>query len=243
MHSDNKGNGRRAIIIGGSVAGLFSALHLQRVGWQVDVYERVGVELSGRGAGIVTHDALFDALSLVGIDPTDNLGVSVPGRVTFAQDGSVQERLDLPQVLTSWGRLYQVLLARFGQQHYHQAMQFVRASQDGDNVTAHFADGSTQTGHLLIGADGVRSAVREQMEPACQPLYAGYVAWRGLVEESRLSDRVLTELFPYFAFSLPRSEQALGYPVAGDGNVMTPGQRRYNTQVVVTTICRGDRRV
>jgi 2-polyprenyl-6-methoxyphenol hydroxylase-like FAD-dependent oxidoreductase len=35
-------------------------------------------------------------------------------------------------------------------------------------------------------------------------------------------------MFPYFAFSLPQSEQVLGYPVAGDGNVMTPGQRRYN---------------
>ncbi len=219
---------KRAIVVGGSIAGLFAALHLQRIGWQVDVYERVGEELDGRGAGIVTHPELFDALAAVGIDPNDDLGVAVTGRVTFRQSGEVQERLDLPQVLTSWGRLYQVLLARFGHDNYHQGIVFKALSQDADSVTAQFADGSSVSADLLIGADGIRSNVREQFEPACQAQYAGYICWRGLIEESALSERALSEMFPYFAFSLPQSEQMLGYPVAGDGNVMTPGKRRYN---------------
>lgn len=230
-HSQNGGqnsNQKRAIVIGGSIAGLFAALHLQRVGWQVDVYERVGEELDGRGAGIVTHPELFNALQAVGIDPNDDIGVSVTGRVTFKQSGEVQERMDLPQVLTSWGRLYQVLLARFGHENYHQAKHFEKLIQSENSVTAYFADGSSSTGDLLIGADGIRSNVREQFEPQCQVQYAGYICWRGMIDESALSERAQTEMFPYFAFSLPQSEQGLGYPVAGDGNVMTPGKRRYN---------------
>jgi 2-polyprenyl-6-methoxyphenol hydroxylase-like FAD-dependent oxidoreductase len=46
---------RRAIIIGGSMSGLFNAAFLRRIGWDVDVYERSLVELVGRGAGITTY--------------------------------------------------------------------------------------------------------------------------------------------------------------------------------------------
>jgi 2-polyprenyl-6-methoxyphenol hydroxylase-like FAD-dependent oxidoreductase len=69
--NDGRGKARtepRAVVIGGSMAGLFAALLLRRAGWQVDVYERIGAELAGRGAGIVTHRELFDVLARAGID-------------------------------------------------------------------------------------------------------------------------------------------------------------------------------
>jgi UDP-N-acetylmuramoylalanine-D-glutamate ligase len=55
-------SGRRAVIIGGSMSGLFTAAFLRRIGWDVDVFERSPVELVGRGAGITTHPELLDAL-------------------------------------------------------------------------------------------------------------------------------------------------------------------------------------
>ena len=67
---------RHAIIAGGSIGGLFAAAALLRACWTVDVFERTAVELSGRGAGIVTHDTLIAALRSVGADLTD-LGVQV----------------------------------------------------------------------------------------------------------------------------------------------------------------------
>jgi 2-polyprenyl-6-methoxyphenol hydroxylase-like FAD-dependent oxidoreductase len=51
-------SGGRAIVIGGSLSGLFTALLLRKHGWNVDIFERAGRELSGRGAGIVTHQPL-----------------------------------------------------------------------------------------------------------------------------------------------------------------------------------------
>jgi 2-polyprenyl-6-methoxyphenol hydroxylase-like FAD-dependent oxidoreductase len=132
------------------------------------------------------------------------------------------------QVATSWNRLFEVLRTGFPAERYHLGRDLVELTQNEASVTAHFADGSGATGDLLIGADGFRSSVRQIFEPRVQPLYAGYVAWRGLVEEAMLPPRTHEDVFEYFAFGLPPEEQILGYPVAGDGNDARPGHRRYN---------------
>ena len=219
---------RRALIVGGSVGGLFAGLALLKQGWHVQVYERVPAELASRGAGIVTHQGLFDALHAVGITDLSSLGVSVPGRVTFARDGSVIGRTNRPQILTAWGRLYQMLRDAFPDDCYHGGVELLEFSGDDSGVQATFSNGDSESADLLVAADGIYSRVRQQLVPRIKPLYAGYVCWRGLVPENLLSERALSELFPYFGFTLPRGEQVLGYPVAGEANDVTPGHRRYN---------------
>jgi 2-polyprenyl-6-methoxyphenol hydroxylase-like FAD-dependent oxidoreductase len=221
-------NARKAIIIGGSMGGLLAANMLMRRGWQVDVYERVADELSGRGAGIVTHQELFDALTVAGVTVDDTLGVQVPSRVTFGQDGRIVGEMPYEQILTSWSRLYRGLKDALPDACYHNGRTLARVEQDADCVTAVLADGERVQGDLLIGADGIRSTVRAQLTPESLPEYAGYVGWRGLVEESMLSARTRAALMDRFAFCLPPHEQMLGYPVAGLGNGIEPGQRRYN---------------
>jgi 2-polyprenyl-6-methoxyphenol hydroxylase-like FAD-dependent oxidoreductase len=81
---------------------------------------------------------------------------------------------------------------------------------------------------LLIAADGTRSTVRAQFLPDVRPLYAGYVAWRGVAEEPHLSRETWEALSDRFSFSLPHGEQMVGYPIAGEGNSTQPGKRRYN---------------
>ena len=75
---------RRALVIGGSMSGLLAGLMLREHGWDVDIFERVESELSGRGAGIVAQPELIATLKALGLDTRD-LGVEVahaahPGR-------------------------------------------------------------------------------------------------------------------------------------------------------------------
>jgi 2-polyprenyl-6-methoxyphenol hydroxylase-like FAD-dependent oxidoreductase len=218
----------RVIVIGGSMGGLFAALFLRRAGWQVDIFERVDVELSARGAGIVSHPEMIDSLGALGIRYGESLGVRIEERRTLGRDGSLLATCRCPQTTTSWNRLYQILRGAFPDQHFHAGKEFVSCSNDVNEVTAHFTDGTSATGDLLVAADGFRSTVRSRLLPDVVPQYAGYVAWRGMVEEHALSAATHRDLFAYFAFCLPPGEQMLGYPVAGPDDDLRPGHRRYN---------------
>ena len=227
--SPRRTGGSRAIVIGGSMSGLFTGLLLARAGWQVDVFERIGAELSGRGAGIVTHGQLFDILHRVGIDrDTAQVGVAVAGRRVFDRDGAIVGELALPQVLTSWGHLYGLLRQAFPDDRYHHGRGLDRVEETATAVVAHFDDGTSQEADLLIGTDGIFSTVRAQLAPDVVPSYVGYIAWRGLVDEAELSPPTRDALCDHFVFSLPEGEQMLGYPVAGRGEAMARGHRRFN---------------
>jgi 2-polyprenyl-6-methoxyphenol hydroxylase-like FAD-dependent oxidoreductase len=217
----------RALVIGGSMSGLLAALALRRRGWGVAVYERAAEQLAGRGAGIVAQPELKAALRALGLDPDRDLGVEVPWRLMFARDGRVTHRMPIPQTMTAWDRVFHLLKAALPEANYHGQKELRRVEQAG-RVVAHFADGSAEEGDLLVGADGIRSTVRQQYLPDLTPLYAGYTAWRGLVPEAAFPPALHAQLFEHFAFCLPDNEQMLGYPVAGPNNDLRAGHRRYN---------------
>ncbi len=217
----------RAIVAGGSLGGLFAANLLHRAGWEVQVFERVTAPLAGRGAGIVTHPALIEALAAAGAD-TGALGVEVPGRVVIGADGVATHRMERRQVLTSWSRLHALLSEATPEGMVRRGRCVERFEEGGGRVAAHFAEGAPAEGDLLVGADGIRSTVRRQMLPEVAARYAGYVAWRGVVEEAALSPATHRAVFERFAFGLPDGEQFLGYPIAGDDDDTRPGRRRWN---------------
>jgi 2-polyprenyl-6-methoxyphenol hydroxylase-like FAD-dependent oxidoreductase len=218
----------RMLVAGGSLGGLFAANLLLRAGHDVHVYERVADELEGRGAGIVTHAELLVSLCHAGVTIDETLGVSVQQRITLDPGGARVASRDLPQMFTAWSRLYLALRSAFPGERYHNGKQLASFAQDARGVEVRFSDGSGVQGDLLVAADGFRSSVRQVLAPDRSPRYAGYVAWRGLVDEARLSERARRDIFPYFAFGLPPGEQMVAYPVAGAGHVTTPGHRRYN---------------
>src|SRR5204863_5348175 len=111
---------------------------------------------------------------------------------------------------------------------YRLGKSLVRLEQDADGVTAQFADGTRARGDLLIGADGVRSTVREQLLSDVVPQYAGYVAWRAMLDESEVPPDIRAEIFERYTFCLPEGELFLAYPVPGRNNETEPGQRAYN---------------
>ena len=221
------GNNKRALVIGGSMSGLFAALSLRKAGWDAEIFERSEVELTGRGAGIVTHVELTDALAAVGLDPAADLGVELVGRKILDRAGRVIGEHHCPQTVTSWDRMFGMLRKALPPEKYHLGKELLRVEEEASRVVAHFSDGSREA-DLLVGADGFRSTVRAQFFPQTRMHYAGYVGWRGLVAEGALSDQTRRDIFDSMAFCLPPGEQMLGYPVAGPNDDLRAGHRRYN---------------
>jgi 2-polyprenyl-6-methoxyphenol hydroxylase-like FAD-dependent oxidoreductase len=217
----------RAIICGGSIGGLFCASLLRRAGWSTLVLERSRTELAGRGAGIVTHDLLINLIAKTGASITD-LGVQVQDRVAFDIAGDRVATMPLPQIVTSWDRVHSLLRALVPNGSYLLNKAVDRYDDHGDSVSLTCEDGSQFDADIVIGADGFRSALRAQMQPAVQPVYSGYVVWRCLAHESDLPPDLRDRIFDSFGFFLPQGTQILGYPIAGPGNDLRPGHRRYN---------------
>jgi 2-polyprenyl-6-methoxyphenol hydroxylase-like FAD-dependent oxidoreductase len=218
----------RILIAGGSLGGLLAANMLLRDGHDVLVLEKATGSLDGRGAGIVTHAALNRGLLRAGATVDDTLGVRVESRVALDATGEAVARIAMPQVLTSWSRLYALLSDALPADRYRAGMCAVRVDQHVSGVRVHAESGEVIEGELLIASDGIRSAVRAQFAPQAVPAYAGYIAWRGVCDEVLLSRRTLSSVFDHFGFCLPAGEQLIGYPVAGQGNTTARGRRRYN---------------
>jgi 2-polyprenyl-6-methoxyphenol hydroxylase-like FAD-dependent oxidoreductase len=217
MEMAEKSHERRAIVIGGSIGGLFVGAFLRRIGWRVDIYERSSIELIGRGVGIfAAHLELFEALDKCGAGTVD-IGVIVYKRITFDRQGNVIAEKPQLQIVTSWDRLRQVLLKAIDRQRYHFGCGFERLEQEGGGVRVYFANGRSERADLLVGCDGFRSTVRAQLAPEVQPIYSGYYIWRGAPNESDLSPETRGTMFPYYSFFLADHLQALGYPISGGG--------------------------
>ncbi len=209
------------------MSGLLCGLLLRRAGWDVDIYERVESELSGRGAGIVAQAELIARLNTLGLQTVD-LGVVVRTRRCVDAEGKLISEVECPQVLTAWERVYRLLRDALPPERYHRGRALADFSQNVDAVVAHFSDGETVTADLLVGADGIRSTVRQQALPDALPRYVGYSAWRALLAEDVVPPEAHRAMFDYMTFCLPPGEQMLGYPVAGPDNDLRPGHRRFN---------------
>jgi 2-polyprenyl-6-methoxyphenol hydroxylase-like FAD-dependent oxidoreductase len=219
----------RALVIGGSLGGLLAAHLLRAAGWHAIVFERNEEELTGRGVGLGTHPQLIAVLRRVGIAFDETMGVRVSKVVCLDRGGKVIAEQPMARTMSAWSLLYHALLDALPSQDYCRlGKRLVQIEQNDKAVTAAFADGSRERGDLLVGADGIRSTVREQFLPQAQPIYAGYVAWRAVLDEQRVPPDVHRQIFELYTFCVPEGEQLLGYPVPGRDNDTAIGRRGYN---------------
>jgi 2-polyprenyl-6-methoxyphenol hydroxylase-like FAD-dependent oxidoreductase len=167
-------------------------------------------------------------LRRVGIDFDESMGVKVDTLVCLDRRGNTYLEEKTARTMSSWGRLYRSLRDPLPPGSYRLGKSLSQVEQDADCVTAIFADGTRETGDLLVGADGVRSTVREQFLPDLQPSYAGYVAWRAMLDESEVPPDIRAEIFERYTFCLPEGELMLAYPVPGRNNETQAGRRAYN---------------
>ncbi|MFN0304656.1 MAG: FAD-dependent monooxygenase [Burkholderiales bacterium] len=215
-----------ALIIGGSLGGLLAAALLRQSGWRVTLFERSAGDLAGRGAGLGISEDLLEVLRRAGAHIDPSTGVVIDRYAWVDAAGRTKWDIARPSFASAWPRLYQPLRALVPDAFYRAGVNLERVEQDADSVTAVFTDGSTVKGDLLVAADGNASTVRRQLLPDVEPQYAGYVAWRGIVEERDMSPAAQAMIFGRIVYSFPDGELMLTMPSPGAGEDTRPGCRR-----------------
>jgi 2-polyprenyl-6-methoxyphenol hydroxylase-like FAD-dependent oxidoreductase len=223
-----KPTNKHAIVIGGSLGGLFTGIMLRSIGWEVDIYERSPHNFDSRGGGIVLQPDVIEVFQRAGISYQEPLGVVAHERYYLNRDGSIAQSMAMRQVLTSWNLLYSSMRRHFPSEYYHQGKLLTDIQQEGDQVTAIFADGTCDTADLVIGADGASSTVRQLFLPDTHYRYAGYVAYRGLVNETELERDAAALFSDRFVFYQFPNSHILQYVVPGENESLVPGERRFN---------------
>jgi 2-polyprenyl-6-methoxyphenol hydroxylase-like FAD-dependent oxidoreductase len=228
MNDRNPPRGRHAGVIGGSLGGLFAGLLLRSIGWDVDIYERSLHELDSRGGGIVLQPDVLVAFRRSGVHYDSSIGVEAVERIFLDRAGGIAHRIPLRQIMTSWTSLYAAMRRTFPTTNYHQGAELIGFEHDAACVTARFAGGRTAHSDLLVGSDGGNSFVRRQLMPEVRADYAGYIAWRGLIEEPDLPGSAAAVLRNRFSFFEYPNSHMLVYLVPGAHEAIAHGRRRYN---------------
>ncbi|MBT5944572.1 MAG: FAD-dependent oxidoreductase [Rhodospirillaceae bacterium] len=218
---------KRAVIVGGSVGGLFAGNYLCRRNWDVEILETAPESLASRGQGIARHAELEDLLDLLDVPRGMSGGIDVSGRTAFDRTGAIISQFELDQQLCAWNQVYLSLLDLFPRAQYHGGNIFAGMETTGGVTTVRTTEGRTFEADVVIGADGFRSGVRQIVAPEIQPEYAGYVAWRGTTPESDLSETFRVDIFSHYAFLFMSGSQLIGYPIDGPDGSQLPGERRY----------------
>ncbi len=217
--SDRPYRGARALVIGGSIGGLTTALVLRDIGFEVDVYERTATPLHGRGSGIVLQpDTLRWFEERSSTDPA-GLKTCTDWVQYLDRDNRIIAHEQRRWEYTSWGTFYRALLDDFGTEHYHLGAYASGFDDDGDAVTVRFADGRVENAELVVFADGINSAARPHFDADAEPSYAGYVGWRGTVPLGELSLETRLLMSDAITYSVVPNSHITLYPIPGEEGV------------------------
>ncbi|MFI9489261.1 FAD-dependent monooxygenase [Promicromonospora sp. NPDC052451] len=180
-----------AIVVGAGIGGLAAAVGLRRVGWDVTVLERAA-ELGEVGAGMSQAPNAMRALAELGVaDEARAVGVPTGSTGNLRRpDGRYLQRARPgdPLALLGFHRadLHRVLLDAVPADRVRTGAEVTDVRQDDAGVTV-VAGGTEHRGDLVVGADGIRSAVRGRLWPdARPPRYLGRTAWLGVVDVAGL---------------------------------------------------------
>ena len=196
----------RVIVIGSGIGGLCCAIALRKIGLEVTLYERAP-ELREVGAGIMIWANGMHALDALGVGESVRNIVLPARRVTLAvEDGRrLQMTADARRFEQKLGyspfvglmhraELVQTLAAQLAPGVAVYGYECVGVEPRGPRVGVGFANGHTDEADLVIGADGIRSKVRQAIFGPSPLRYAGYTCWRGICPrpaEIQLGDLLL----------------------------------------------------
>lgn len=184
----------RALIVGGSIAGLSAAHGLRRCGFHTVVLERSDGALLDRGAGLGLDLARLQAVlgRADGLLPPcialEGRAIHTPAPAGHSPARAWRTRREPGRhTVSSWQHLYEALRAPLGPV-VQPGVQVVGIARHRGGWRATTQDGRVMEADLLVGADGHGSVVRRHVDPQAVPRYAGYLLWRGLVDAHAAGD-------------------------------------------------------
>jgi 2-polyprenyl-6-methoxyphenol hydroxylase-like FAD-dependent oxidoreductase len=180
----------RALVVGAGIAGLATAIALQRSGRDVLVLERAP-DLWEVGAGISLWPNAVNALRRLGIgDAVERAGAPAHTAAFRSRRGAqlgasittrLEGRFGAPLVVVHRARLQDVMLRALGSGAIRLGAECVGVGHETDEATVRLSGGEVERAAVVIGADGLHSGVRAALFAERPPRYAGITAWRGVV--------------------------------------------------------------
>ncbi len=181
----------KVMVAGAGIGGLSAAIALRRAGFEVVVFERAP-ELGEVGAGLLLAANAQKALGRLGLagavaslgTPSSAFEVrSWRGRVLAGNPaGELDKKLGTSTVAVHRADLQALLIREAGEGTLRLGAEVEGFGQDAGGVMVSLAGGVEERADLLVGADGLRSRVRASLFGPTSPRYAGYTAWRAVVE-------------------------------------------------------------
>jgi 2-polyprenyl-6-methoxyphenol hydroxylase-like FAD-dependent oxidoreductase len=205
-------NQRRILIAGAGIGGLSAAACLMKAGHHVEIYEQApelsevgaGIQISANAMHVLRHLGLEEQISRVGVRPEayvfrlhdtgeviQRFSLSDEHQRLHGAPYTQLHRADLHDILAACARSFDSNVIRLN----HRVESF-HESENG--VEVRFAGGGSARGDLLIGADGLKSAVRRQFLGDAPATYTGDAAWRLLVPTERLPQDLLGRVMSVF---------------------------------------------
>lgn len=190
----------KAIIVGGGIGGLTAALMLRARRIDCEVFEQAdSIRELGVGINTLPHAirelagiGLLDSLDEVAIRTAELFYLTRHGQQVWHEKRGLDAGHEVPQFSIHRGRLqgviHEAVLARLGADSVRTGCRLGSFTQDEGGVTAYFFDRSgahmhTARGDVLIGADGIHSAVRQSLFPGeGPPCWNGLMLWRGATD-------------------------------------------------------------
>lgn len=211
----------RVAVVGAGIAGLTFAAALRRAGVDCYLYEQAerltevgaGVQVSPNATRLLDRLGLGDRLRDVAVEPD-------AVEMRRWDDGGVLQRTELgaacrsrfgaPYHTVHRAHLHSTLFSLVPAGRVHLGVRLTAVTQDEDEARLHLSDGTTVAADLVVGADGIRSVVREQIA-ADRPRYSGQTIYRGLVPAERVP---FLTADPLVRLWLGPEQHCVSYPVA-----------------------------
>jgi 2-polyprenyl-6-methoxyphenol hydroxylase-like FAD-dependent oxidoreductase len=172
-------------IVGGGIGGVAAAVALHQVGVKVTVYER-SARMREVGAGMMLWPNATRVLHAMGL--LEKLAANKDASTHFlvrTSSGKVLMKIVLgnsavPAICVRRADLLGALLEALPDKQIRLSHEFLRVENLADRVRVHFANGQASEHDMVIGADGLRSRVRQALFGKSEPIYRGYQIWRGI---------------------------------------------------------------